>query len=191
MLLVCTSKSSAGNDIYALLRQHMSLKMALELIQFTNSKHVKGSNAFFLPAPVHTLRIAAYIVYCLVEAASVNQSGSDFPAHMRLDEAKHRGLATLNECIAGLPRDLQVPVRDCMCSIAKCVGSHLPSYPGNSIVPASQRKKVEEIAVEGEPVKQEMCKAERETCHQAMVCLWSILACAKVCLICNCREWSD
>ena len=148
-----------------------NLHVPLHRIQFATTEHVKSEYAFFLAAPVHALRIAAYTVHCLVLADAAQLSGN-----LKPNEDRSRGVLTLRDCRGVLTHDLQDAVCTAMRDVSAAVGKNEPSFPGNRCCgPDAHEDDVDgEDEVES-PGNRSMCDRERSICHRAMLVLWALL----------------
>ena len=162
---------AGGATIYDELQRHLQTKhLPLRHIQFATHGAILTDFAVHLDSPVFTQRIAAYIVHCLVEAESV---ALPEPLAKRGDAS---GVLTLADCKAALPMDLQRPVGDAMKAISVHVRRHEPTSPKDALCPlGSGRDKSEEDAGEEASIE------AKALGHKAMLLLWALGHCAKVC----------
>jgi hypothetical protein len=120
-------------------------RIATQDVWFGGSRHNQSAMMVFLDAPVHTARIAAYIVFCLGATLSSE--------HMRLNPTKQRGLLNSNDVVALFPCNLRNAAKRAMTSVHAFVQSHIPNRPSDSLVPSCLKQGG---------------KAENNACHLAM-----------------------
>lgn len=118
------------------------------------------------------MRIAAYIIYCLVEAATAEEKGRIPAGPLQPSKDRGAGLATETDLLARLPEGLKGRMRDSMHNIAAFVRCNVPTYPRNSMgagaAAASGADSEEEEDGDGITGK------EKDMCHEAMMCLWAV-----------------
>ena len=182
LLTGCVFAVMASVVRHLLAMRSIGQDLPLDDMRFTNASRHTSSFSFWVPARVHSPRMAAYIVYCLVEAETL-------PPQQQYCYKKGTGSGYMSasDVLSNVPEEVKDELDQAMRRVHSKVRRHLPTSPTDSFVLPDAEPIVENVdVVDGRVAvdeddadsaskgKRDMCEEERKVCLEAIMCLFAV-----------------